>query len=61
MPTLVATQFNPVLRKYYRTLVDAQGKCKMVALTASMRKLLCIMNAMLKNEQYWQPNLIENA
>ena len=61
MPTLVATQFNPVLKKYYRTLVDTQGKCKMVALTASMRKLLCIMNTMLKNEQYWQPNLIENA
>ena len=61
MPTLVATQFNPVIKKYYRTLVDVQGKCKMVALTASMRKLLCIMNAMLKNEQYWQPNLIENA
>ncbi len=37
------------------------GPFKMVALTASMRKLLCIMNAMLKNEQYWQPNLIENG
>ena len=61
MPTLVATQFNPVIKKYYRTFVEGQGKCKMVALTASMRKLLCIMNAMLKNEQYWQPNLIENA
>ena len=61
MPTLAATQFNPVVKKYYRTLVDQNGKCKMVALTASMRKLLCIMNTMLKNEQYWQPNLMENA
>jgi len=33
----------------------------MVALTAAMRKLLCIMNTMLKNSQYWQPNLAENA
>jgi len=61
MPTLVATQFNPVVKKYYRTLVESHGKGKMVALTASMRKLLCIMNTMLKNEQYWQPNLMENA
>jgi len=34
---------------------------KMGALTASMRKLLCIVNAMPKNEQNWQPNLIEKA
>jgi len=61
MPTLVATQFNPVIKKYYRNLVDERGKCKMVALTAAMRKLLCIMNTMLKNSQYWQPNLAENA
>ena len=61
MPTLVATQFNPVIKKYYRNLVDERGKCKMVALTAAMRKLLCIMNTMLKNSQYWQPDFAENA
>ena len=61
LPTLVATQHNPVLKKYYRTLVDTRGKCKMIAVTAAMRKLLCIMNAMLKNHQYWQPNFVENA
>lgn len=61
MPTLVATQYNPVISKYYQTLVEKQGKCKMVALTAATRKLLCIMNAMLKNNQYWQPNLAKNA
>jgi len=61
MPTLVATQFNPVIKKYYRNLVDERGKCKMVALTAAMRKLLCIMNTMLKNSQYWQPDFAKNA
>jgi len=61
MPTLAATQFNPVVKTYYRTLVEQNGKCKMVALTASMRKLLCIMNTMIKNEQYWQPNFAKNA
>ena len=34
--------------EYDRTLVDNQGKCKMVALTVATRKLLCIMNTMLK-------------
>lgn len=61
MPTLVATQFNPIIKKYYRSLVDERGKCKMVALTAAMRKLLCIMNTMLKTNQYWQPNFAKNA
>ncbi len=56
MPTLVATQYNPVIKKYYRYLVDEQGKCKMIALTAAMRKLLCIMNTMLKNKQHWLQN-----
>lgn len=61
MPTLVAVQHNPVLKAYYRKLVEQQGKCKMVALTAAMRKLLCIMNTMLKNNQQWQENLIKMA
>jgi len=61
MPTLVATQYNPVIKKYYRNLVDDKHKCKMVALTAATRKLLCIMNAMIKNNQYWQPKYAETA
>ena len=61
LPTLVATQYNPVIKKYYQNLVVNQGKCKMVALTAATRKLLCIMNAMLKNNQYWQPDLVKNT
>jgi len=61
MPTLVAIRYNPVIREYYNRLVDAQGKSKMVAVIASMRKLLCILNAMLKNNQKWQPRLLQNA
>ena len=61
MPTLVATQYNPVIKKYYRNLVDDKHKCKMVALTAATRKLLCIMNTMIKNNQYWQPKYAETA
>ena len=61
MPTLVAVQHNPVLKKYYRKLIEQNGKCKMVALVAVMRKLLCILNTMLKNNQNWQQNLIEKA
>lgn len=61
MPTLVAVRYNPVLKVYYRKLVEQQGKCKMVALTATMRKLLCIMNTMLKNNQQWNENLVKTA
>ena len=61
MPTLVAVRHNPVLKRYYLRLVEKEGKCKMVAVVASMRKLLCIMNTMLKNNQKWQPNLVKIA
>ncbi len=61
MPTLVAVRHNPVLKKYYRRLVDVEGKCKMIALVAAMRKLLCIMNTMLEKKQKWKPNPIDCA
>ena len=60
MPTLVAVRHNPVLRAYYNKLLS-RGKCKMVALVAVMRKLICIMNTMAKNNQKWDPNLIKIA
>jgi len=58
MPTLVAVKHNPVLKAYYTRLVGL-GKCKMVALVATMRKLVCILNTMVKNNQKWNPNLIK--
>lgn len=53
MSTLVATRYNPVIREFYERLLAA-GKVKKVALIACMRKLLTILNAMIKNQQRWQ-------
>ena len=54
MATLVATRFNPVIQSFYQRLCSA-GKPKKVALVASMRKLLTIINAMLKYRTPWDP------
>ena len=48
MSTWVAVRFNPVLRAFYQRLLAA-GKPKKVALTAAMRKLLTMLNAMLRD------------
>jgi transposase len=53
MATLVATRFNPVIRAFYQRLLAA-GKPKKVALTACMRKLLTILNAMIKHRTPWR-------
>ena len=55
MATLVATRFNPIIKTFYQRLL-AVGKPKKVALTACMRKLLTILNAMLKHGTPWQAN-----
>jgi len=54
MGALVATRFNPVIRAFYQRLCAA-GKAKKVALTACMRKLLTMLNAMLKHRTPWTP------
>lgn len=56
MAALVSTRFNPVIQGFYQRLL-AQGKAKKVALVACMRKLLVMLNAMLKHDQPWQPQL----
>ena len=53
MAALSARKFNPVIRKFYERLIK-QGKEKKVALTACMRKLLVILNAMVRTNQSWQ-------
>ena len=52
MSALTATRFNPVIRVFYQRLCAA-GKAKKVALTACMRKLLIILNAMMKHRTRW--------
>jgi transposase len=55
MSTLVAVRHNPVLHTFYERLRHA-GKAPKVALTACMRKLLTILNAMVKHHTPWQQN-----
>jgi transposase len=52
MSALVAVRYNPVLKTFYQRLCTA-GKAKKVALTACMRKLLTILNAMVKHQKPW--------
>lgn len=54
MATLVATRYNPVIRAFYQHLLSG-GKPKLVALVACIRKLLTILNAMIKAQQPWAP------
>lgn len=57
MAALVGTQRNLVLRAHYHRL-RAAGKPPKVALVACMRKLLMILNAMVRTGQTWQPQAI---
>ena len=53
MAALVGTRFNPVIAHYYRRLIAA-GKKPKEALTACMRKILVILNAILRDHRPWQ-------
>ena len=55
MAMLSAIQHNPIMREFYQRLV-AQGKHKKVAITACMRKMMTILNTMVRNNQEWQMN-----
>jgi transposase len=60
MSALVAVRHNPALKTFYERLCAA-GKAKKVALTACMRKLLTILNAMVKHQAPWQPREVSIA
>jgi transposase len=53
MGALVATRYNPILKAFYERLLRA-GKPKKVALVACMRKLLSILNAMMRDRASWR-------
>jgi transposase len=55
MAMLSAIQCNPIIKRFYQKLV-AQGKHKKVALTACMRKMVTILNAMVRDNCEWQAN-----
>ena len=54
MPALVAIRFNADMKTKYRALVAA-GKPPKVAITAVMRKLLLLANALLREHRNWTP------
>ncbi|QDV52395.1 IS110 family RNA-guided transposase [Gimesia fumaroli] len=56
MPTVVALRHNPIISAFYKRLVK-NGKPKMVALVAAMRKLLIILNTMVKEGKQWEANV----
>ena len=53
MATLAATRFNPTIQKFYQSLIK-RGKVFKVALVACMRKLLTILNAMIRTASPWK-------
>ena len=53
MAALVASRHNPALKSFYQRLVQA-GKAKKLALVAVMRKLLTILNAIVRDQKPWQ-------
>ena len=59
MAALVATRFNPTIRAFYQRLRSV-GKLAKVAITACMRKLLTILNAMMRSNRPWTNLLTEN-
>lgn len=57
MAALTALRFNPVIKEFYQRLVG-KGKPHKVALTACMRKLLSIVNLMVRNQTVWKTDLV---
>jgi len=54
LSAMVATRFNPDIKRFYDRLVSA-GKHKKVALTACIRKIVTALNAMIRDNSPWQP------
>lgn len=53
MAALVACRHNPALKAFRNRLVEA-GKTKKAAIVAAMRKLLTILNAIIRDNKPWQ-------
>ena len=56
MAALVASRHNPMIKTFYENLLE-RGKPKKVALVACMRKMLVILNAMVRDDRCWQADL----
>ncbi len=60
MAVLSAVRYNPVIRPFYERL-RAAGKAAKVAQVAAARKLLTILNAMLRDNRRWSPAIAEQT
>lgn len=60
MAALVGVRFNPILSSFYQRLLAA-GKARKVALVACMRKLLTILNSLLKKGEKWSPKIAQTS
>ena len=58
MAALVASRHNPVIKAFYERLLE-KGKPKKVALVACMRKLLVILNAMVRDDRCWKSPIVD--
>jgi len=60
MAALSAIRSNAIIRKFYQRL-QSQGKLFKVCITACMRKILVILNTLVRNDSLWSPPLPKNA
>lgn len=60
MAVITAIRCNPVIKAFHARLIAA-GKAKKLAITACMRKLLTILNCMLRTQTPWNPQLAQNT
>jgi len=56
MAVMCAVQHNPVIKSFYRRLVAA-GKHKKIALTTCIRKMVIMLNAMIRDGKMWSENM----
>lgn len=61
MASVSALRCNPIIQAFYRRLRDELGKPFKVAITACMRKLLIIMNAMIRDESDWDAEFVPHS
>lgn len=60
MAAMTAIRWNPIIRNFYQRL-RSQGKRFKVAITACMRKMLVILNTLIRNDCLWSPQTLKNA
>ena len=60
MAAMAACTFNPGMAAFYGRLRE-RGKCHKVAVTAVMRKLVVIANALLRDQRKWEDRMADAA